>query len=246
MINRELNTLIFWSNRSHPFALRYQKDQLSRWLLGGLIITLGFLLSTLLYFVEVEENRRLHDRVLELETLQKLSQLRDTLPPEPKVDPKIVPIPVPQVTPRPVQIARRVDSPPAIRNQPLLSEFNVECTETACEAAIGLLPKQPGSVDGGLLLILETQIRGIGMGSGETPWRRYLTYPEGNSLNEMNDDLIVTLTRKQFHFVRSLTTKAPFDLGKQLLPTAINLYLFDAEGSILLHERKTLERSEPQ
>ena len=57
-------------------------------------------------------------------------------------------------------------------------------------------------------------------------------------------DALTELARKPFRFTRALQTTATFAIGKLLRPLAVNAYLFDANKTLIHHERKVIEREE--
>ena len=94
-------------------------------------------------------------------------------------------------------------------------------------------------------MILETEIPRIGSAAvGENIRKRYFFHPVKTALDSVTEEMILQAERKPFKFTKALQTSVTFAVGKLLRPLAANVYLFDARGSLVHHERKIVESEE--
>lgn len=129
---------------------------------------------------------------------------------------------------------------------PRVQEFLTDCQEGTCNVQLSLIPSQTGVAQGELLIVLEAEIPRIGTGSASSSVRkRFFTYPGNDPKDELTESQIHTLTRKPFRFAKALQTSTEFSVGEVLRPIAVNLYLYDSQGTLVQHERKPIESGEP-
>lgn len=207
--------------------------------LGVLLLATGFLF----FFRELEINRKLVERVLELETAMILNS--STRPAA--TIPKSVPQAAPQaaIDPRvgtslgrePTALAPVQAIVPARMN-----DLIADCNDKVCDIHTYLIPVAPGTAEGSLALVLEEEISRIGGADPNTPPRRqFVYYPGFTTMEEFDVEKTAALERKHFRFARALPTNVQFPIGKLNQPIAINLYIFDNENNLVHHERKTIE-----
>lgn len=186
------------------------------------------LLLSLFFFREVELNRTLTQKVLELETDNLVVQLQKSRVPFSIKKEVEAPIKEPSVTEIPAS------------NPARLSHLLTNCTADSCEVKVSLIPGQQGVSEGNLLLVLELEVPKIG--SSHTQQRKkYVVYPGIQSLDDFNSENISSLEKKSFRFSKGLQTTAVFQKDKLFIPLAINLYLLDNDNNITLHERRAIE-----
>lgn len=211
-----------------PAAYRIHARQALR--AGSLLLLAGVVgfCGTLLFFRELEVNRRLTERVLDLETREIVAQS------------------ISLATPRTVS-----GTPPATTASPApatagrlarVTDLTLDCEGEGCDATLSLLRGTESPTEGQLLMVLETEIPRIGgIPTAAKTRHRYYFHPPQPSLDELTQNTLVELPRKNFRFARSLNVKAHFSFTKLLRPLAIHAYLFDQGGGLVHHERKSLD-----
>jgi hypothetical protein len=224
----------------NPYAARLNLRKVSRMFLAtGFTLTLASV-GSLLFFRELELNRKLQDRLLELETREKIAAAG----PAPSVPaPRIVAAKEPP--PAEVPIVENDSIVPGMHASggvARIADINAECVADECQVKFAMVPVQPGTAQGQLLVILETEVPRIGTGNPTTQVRkRYFIYPGNEARDELTQSQLVTLPRKPFRCSRALQTSARFKIAKLLRPLAVNIYLFDRKQTLLTHERKVIE-----
>ena len=228
------------------------------------------LILSLLFFRELDRNQALEDRMLELETDKKLTQV---------VPPRNEPAPTQSARSEAVrsEITRNTQSatstepadesakdnaaanhPPILAAASIAAEdvqlkpvtakiadLSTECIEENCTVKLSLIPNSSGVAQGELLLILETEVPRIGATSNTTEVRkRYYLYPGLTNRDELDPSRVNDLEKKSFRFSHGLQTTANFPIGKLFRPIALNIYLFDANQAVILHERRVIETEE--
>ena len=230
---------------STPYAVKINVKRLI-----GLLCLLGMsigaaMLGSLLFFRELEVNRKLTEKVLSFETataLRSALEQREAQPVTPAPEAKEgEPVSQPrQVAAAPTQTAPVVSKTTA---QARIAALSTTCNEQGCGARLSMVPSGTGPVSGQLLIVLETEIPRIGTGNPTSSVRkRFFIYPGNLTQDELEANQIPKFTRKRFRFTRALTTTANFPVGKLLRPLAMNVYLFDSEGNRTHHERRVIEK----
>lgn len=215
------------------------------------------LLTSLLFFKELETNRKLEETVLKYETSLKLAeQLRsfqrsttnDTpsvAPPTPKaidnaptIDEQTEGQELPRLTTTPTSPPQRIVAS--------LTNLNIKCEPQQCVSKISLMPSTTGLAEGSLLLVLETEIPRIGTSTPTSNIRkRYFIYPGNTTRETLTPKELTTLPHKSFKLTRALPVIATFKFEKFLNPIALNLYLFDSKGNTIRHVRQPLDERMP-
>ncbi|MBI1859697.1 MAG: hypothetical protein HYR96_02110 [Deltaproteobacteria bacterium] len=235
-----------------PQAYRVTMRRLysAAWILG--LILLGLSFGCLLFFRELEINRKLSERVLELETALTLSSTtRATSPIAPAPQAPAIMENATEAGPSREPTAATVAVPApvtqAIQTVPAkMSELFWECNDGICDIRTYLIPAAPGTAEGSLALVLEEEISRIGGADPNIPARRqFVYYPGFTAMEEFDAEKTGALEKRHFRFARALPTNVQFNIGKLNQPIAINLYIFDAEDNLVHHERKPLTGSEP-
>lgn len=241
-----------------PYAARVALNRLSLYLIGATVAYAFTVMGTLLFFRELEINRKLQEHVLKLESEKRLYQsypLPDRLlssAPTTATAEETGNSPSTRVArhERTVAHAAPVEKPKvegAVADAIVarINDLRVECAEDNCSIRLGMVTSQPGTAVGRLLLVLETEVPRIGGANPSTPLRkRYFFYPGNSARDEMDPNQLGTLEQKAFRFNRVLQTNTVFKMGKLLRPLAINAYVFDSEKQLLQHERKVIESEE--
>ena len=232
-----------------PYAVRLNSRQLIRALVA-LGLTLFFaIVGTLLFFRELEINRKLMDRALRAEVREELTE---ALSPT-----RSVSLAVAAPTRAPTQIASTADDTddgktnaahaavPSPTVAAKVGELTADCDGDTCEADVAIVPTASGVAKGQILIILEAEIPRIGAANPDGQIRkRYFLYPSGQSRDDLDQASLSQLPAKAFRFTRALHTHADFDMGKLLRPLAVNVYLFDSEKNVVAHERKAIDTEE--
>jgi len=254
--------VLIHSGQGVPFALRLNVRKLSGWVLTVSFTFIATAVGTLLFFRELEINRKLEEQLLVFQTKEKLVSL-GTAPTRPLPGPGSLisgTPPTPAVTaPVPEPTAERTTSAlasagisaaptepaPVAAVAARLGDLGVECFEEECSVRIAMVPTRTGTAQGELLMVLETEVPRIGTGNPTTQVRkRYFLYPGNTTRDELPEEALPEIQRKTFRFTRGLQTTATFTIGKLLRPLAVNVYLYDHEKNLIHHERKAIEREE--
>lgn len=199
------------------------------------LVTVAFAISivgTLLFFRELEINRKLAEEVLALRLKDKMFRTAGSTAvkaPDALVNAQAAQVEVPP---------KNVETSISAR----LSDLAVECTDGSCTAKVSMVPVKAGVATGTLLMVLETEVVRIGSGSSSGPLRkRFFIYPQNSTRDVLDESTLSTLPKKPFHFSRALQTSNTFNIGTLVRPLALNLYIFDANDTVVHHERKAIE-----
>lgn len=231
---RELEIQIRAPGRA-PYSFRLTTHEL---ILGLSVVGTLWLFTatgTLFFFREVEINRKVMEKVLELETGLLLNVPNRSLiaQPEVKIEPEK------ELIREPTAVTSEIS--PELTVNAKLHELIAECSETSCTVSTILTPASHGIAKGSLSMVLEAIVPRIGGADPNAPNRaQFIYYPGLEVLDQFDPEKAVTLQKRQFKFSRALPTRVEFTIGKLHRPIAINLYLFDASNNLIGHERKTL------
>lgn len=251
--------VLIHSGQGVPFALRLNVRKLSGWVLTVSFTFLATGIGSLLFFRELEINRKLEEQLLVFQTKEKLVSL-GTAPARPLPGPGslISGTPPTPAAPAPEPTTERTTSAlasagPSVPVEPAavtavaarLGDLAVECFEEECQVRLAMVPTRTGTATGELLMVMETEVPRIGTGNPTTQVRkRYFLYPGNTTRDELPDEALNEVQRKPFRFTRGLQTTATFTIGKLLRPLAVNVYLYDHDRNLIHHERKAIEREE--
>ncbi len=234
-LNRSVSITIQTLGQSAPpYAARVDVRQVSRYLTFGAIFMAVTSAGTLLFFREMEINRRLQEHVLRLETERGL----------------YVAHPLPQAPTR--SAAEAVSHPVAVEetsNAPAssaarINELRADCAEGVCSVKLAMSTVRPGTAAGQILFVLETEVPRIGATNPNTPVRkRFFLSPGESAQDELDPNQLSSLEQKPFRFSRALQTTSTFQVGALLRPLAVNVYVFDEQKNLLLHERKPIAQA---
>lgn len=209
-------------------------------IVGTGLVVVGLLFAgTLLFFRELEINRRLEERVLELRTNEKIAKLLATTPAVPFV------AQVPKVAPAaPIETAEVPELSAAVTVAARVSDTRITCGEGFCDAAVHLIPTAAGTTHGSLLLVLETELPHIGTAAtaqpGQVERRVFHFYPTAPTQETFEKEEWKKATKKEFHFSRALTTKHQFQFDTVLKPLRLLIYVFDADAGLIQMEERTI------
>jgi hypothetical protein len=222
----------------HAFRLDVRAASLIVLMVSSLLLI--SLCGSLLFFRELEINRKLVDRVLELEISEKLANLNSLS--------NTLVTRMPTGTAITTGEAIHKDTPettPATNaaeaTKARVGLLNVECASESCSVSLSLVPTEPGLVRGSLLVVLETEIPRIGTAKASAIRERYFIYPGETSMDEVSQEALLKIPGKIFHFSKGLQSTVEFNIGGLLRPLAVNVYLFDTEHNLIQHERKVIE-----
>ena len=229
------------------FRVTMRRVVAALWIVG--LGIMGLLFGFLFFFRELEINRKLSERVLELETTLALNA---TVRPTAPIMPAPVSTPVPPSRAAPAESfnetaterepAAVVPPAPSHTVPARMSELFSECNDGVCDIRTYLIPTAPGTAEGSLALVLEEEVSRIGAADPNMPARRqFIYYPGFTTMEDFDAEKTASLEKKHFRFARALPTNVQFNVGKLNQPIAINLYIFDAEDNLVHHERKTIE-----
>ena len=244
-LNRSLSFVLQagHSGTSSPYAARISITRLSTYLVGTAVVVAVMAMGTLLFFRELETNRKLQERLWRLEAEKRLYQSY------PLPERLLAAAPTAPATAAPVDKTAAADKAKADAAGEVVARINdlrAECAEDNCSIRLGMVTAQPGTAVGQLLLVLETEVPRIGGSNPTAPVRkRFFLYPGNNARDELDPNALATLDQKPFRFNRTLQTNTVFKMGKLLRPLAVNAYIFDAQKAIIQHERKVIESEEP-
>jgi hypothetical protein len=191
-----------------------------------------------MFFRELEINKKLESRVLDLETQKQLSDLMLSVSREIAQSSKAVPTAFSASKESP--IIRKSSSGVSIKTR--IDDVQLDCNEGTCTVSVGLMNNSAGTTQGEILLVLEAEIPRIGTANTAQPVRkRFFFYPNGEPQDDLDPEQIPTLPRKSFRLINFLRVTAPFKMNKLLRPLSLNAYLYDSQNNLIQHERKALE-----
>lgn len=202
------------------------------------------IIGSLLFLREIEINRNLQEKILELQLKDKLNKLvlKQTVntPPIKTTATSEVVAPVEStVTP---EISAPVVTAAAQTKNPKIGEILVEREEKSCLVRVSLVPNKAGLSDGYLLVILETEVPKIGTHTAQTQIRkRFYFYPSGKNQDDFDMKSVQGLEKKYFQFSKVLQTQISFNIGKFIKPIAANIYLYNQDKTLVQHIRKQIE-----
>lgn len=123
-----------------------------------------------------------------------------------------------------------------------LGSLSSECQTSNCVVKIELLPAGNGISQGELLIVLETEVPRIGSrGISIQQRKQFILYPGYYSREELNNSDISVLEKRPFKFSKTLNASLNFKVTKLLRPLAVNVYLFDSRKNLTHHERKPID-----
>lgn len=249
-------TLIVDRGEGEPVTIRIAVRQLERALALVCTVFLCLGAGSLLFFREVSQNRVLSDRLLSLELSRSLAvntpanaqqhaaaqAAATTTAPSPTGGAATVSA----LVTAPREVAEQTSTPATTNDASAkLTGMYPECQEGVCRLRYSLGTSHPGTAQGHVLVVLETSLARIGIAAPDAPSRkRFLVYPGNRSFDAVDDSLLAGLDGSRFQFTKSLQAVAEFNVGKTLLPLALNLYVYGKNGELLRHERRSLESGE--
>ncbi len=248
-LNRSLSFILQTENTdgSSLIAARISIAKLSAYLTGAAIAALATVTGTLLFFRELEINRKLQEHVLRLESEKRLYQTYPLPTRAPAETVQTAPIkkgaiPVVEAVVPPKEVE---STAPEVFAR--INELRTECSEEECSIKTGMVTTQQGTAVGALLLVLETEVPRIGSASPNAPVRkRFFIYPGNAAKDELDPNTLPVLEHKAFRFSRVLQTNTVIKMGKFYRPLAINAYVFDPDKTLLQHERRTIESEDSE
>ncbi len=244
-LNRSLSLVLQSGQTAEgtPYAARISLTRLSNYLVGGALVFAVTVFGTLLFFRELEMNRKLQEQVLKLESERRL-YLAFPLPERMLAQVNPLPVSAPLTVAKP-DSTPKTDTAATGESIARINDLRMECNDEECSIKLGMVTSQPGTAVGQLMLVLETEVPRIGGANPATPVRkRYFVYPGNTAKDELDPNQLGTLAQKSFRFTRALQTSNVFKMGKLLRPLAINAYIFDSEKTLLQHERRVTDSEE--
>lgn len=256
--NRSVSILLHaGSGEPLAFRLNLRKAYLFLVVVSGIFLTL--ILGTLLFFRQLEVNRKLTDALLD-------STVREKILAENAVSARVEPLAMKSVSAVAVsgeaigQGTRTVASAPAVPGvkEPAVSpsakpaapspvrvrvsEVTFDCASGRCNVRLVLVPTASTAIEGSLLVVLETEIPRIGTARATSnSQKRFFIYPGYQSKDELDLKEINHLEGKGFKMSRALNTNVDFQFGELLRPLAVNIFVFDSAKNLVLHERRQID-----
>jgi hypothetical protein len=241
-------SVLLHSGQGEPLALRVNLKKTYLFLASLSAIFIGLVLGTLLFFRQLENNRKLREALLE-------SHLREKILADTAKSAQLIPVAVAVGSPgdtRDVASAPAVETSPEQKaNAPVssvrarISEVNSECAAGRCNVRLVVVPTGSTIVEGSVLVVLETEIPRIGTARAtSSSQKRFFIYPGYHSKDELDLKSVGHLETKNFKMSRALNTNVDFQFGELLRPLAVNIFLFDNAKNLILHERRQIELGE--
>lgn len=238
-LKRHLYVLVH-SGTGTPYAFQLNLQQLTSAVVMTALVFAGMLLGSLMFFRELELNRKLQDQLLDLETREKLAQMLPTNAPAtntPAANRATAAVAAPATETENGE--ERAVSATAGR----LSELAVDCQRGRCGVKLSLMSNGAASAEGQLLIVLEAEVPRIG--SANTPGtavrKRFYIYPGELNRDELDQTAVNQLERKSFRFSHVLQTNVTFEIGKLMRPLAVNAYVYDKDRTLVQHERRAID-----
>jgi hypothetical protein len=249
-LNRSLSLILQTESTdsgSTLFAARISLARLSAYLTGAAIAYVVSVLGSLLFFRELEINRKLQEHVLRLESEKRLYQTYPLPTRAPAETAQAIPTKkgsIPQISAA-VPPKETENSAPEVFAR--INELRIECSDEECSIKTGMVTTQQGTAVGELLLVLETEVPRIGSAAPNAPVRkRFFIYPGNAAKDELDPNSLSGLEHKAFRFSRVLQTTTVLKMGKFFRPLAINAYVFDPDKTLLQHERRTIDNEDSE
>jgi len=247
-------SVLLHSGSGDPLALRIdlKKTYLVVGVLSGVLLALA--VGTLLFFRELESNRELQDRLLEVSLKERI--LHDSIKwnseaktPAPLNETAAIPR---EVTTEAKTESRETGKPETLIAKPApaavrarVAEVVTDCASGRCAVRLVLVPASSATVEGSLLVVLETEIPRIGTARAtSSSQKRFFIYPGYQTKDELDLKEINRLTGKPFKMSRAVNTNIDFQFGELLRPLAVNVFILDAEKNMVHHERRAIEGGE--
>lgn len=223
------------SGTGAPFAFQLNLPQLTSALVATTLVFGGTLLGSLLFFRELELNRKLQDQLLELETREKIAAL---LPQAAMTGARSAASTTDATA---TDTADRTTSSAA--NAGRISELAVDCQRGKCGVKLSLMSNGSANAEGDLLVVLEAEVPRIGSAAtpGTAMRKRFYIYPGDLNRDELDQTGLNALERKSFRFAHALQTTVNFELGKLMRPLAVNAYVYDKDHALVQHERRAID-----
>lgn len=224
--------VVIHHNDQKPLAIRTQTQPVISFVLVFSILFLFFFTGTLCFFRELEINRKLSDRILELELSERVQKLLTHQ----------IPITIQKSSSASAAETGNNIIPAKPTQIPKLGDIQVEQSGETSWVKLSLLPNGIGLAEGQLLVVLETEVPKIGTHTAQNSSRKkYFIYPNGKALDQLNSGELQEFEKKRFQFSKLLQTQIDFKIGKFLKPVAANVYLYDKEDNLIQHVRKQFE-----
>jgi len=216
--------LLFGGRTGSPRAFRIETKKLWAIFLCFFSIFSIAVLGSLLFFRELEINRKLKEKVLSFELQETLSR---TNPPVAET--------------ASAAVAQGLSTEVSAR----MEDLSVECIAKKCSVRTTIVPTATGLATGQIIVVLETEIPRIGLGNANARIRkRFFIYPGSLQKDELDPNLLAKLQQKPFRLSRALQTTTDFEIAQLLRPLAANVYLFAPDRTLLQHERRVIETTE--
>ena len=216
-------------------------------LMAGTLTLFILFAGTLLFFRELEINRKLLERLLVLETTGMLAARRapasEPVQPAPAlVAPKVIHLPPTEAVTAPETTGASV---PLASSRPRLRDVAVECGPARCNARVTILAdnRQGGlaGAEGSLVAALELEVPRTEAGSGHGARKTFIVYPGMQAESGFTAESAQGIEGKPFRVARALVTQLAFDVPEVLRPVALQVYVFDQDRILVQHKRRTIE-----
>lgn len=246
-------SILLHTGSGDPFALRlHLRKTLSLLLLLSttlLVLSVG----TLLFFRELEVNRKLRESLLEVSLQERI--LKESLARHQKPENRslVAQSPGATVESAATPAARVISTEPKTGSatpatssvRARVAEVGTECAAGRCSVRLVIVPTVSATVEGSLLVILETEIPRIGTARATSSLqKRFFIYPGYQSKDELDLKEVNRLEGRHFKMSRALNTSVDFQHGELLRPLAVNVFIFDDEKNLIHHERRAIESAE--
>ncbi len=243
-------SVLLYSGMGDPYALRINLRQTYMLVASMCGLFLLLLMGTLLFFRELESNRELQEQLV-IATLQgKILTESIKVQGESAATAAVTSLAVRDVTADSKEEAPATPPPVVGSKTPVnvharVAEVGTDCASGKCSVRLVLVPTGSSAVEGGVLVVLETEIPRIGTARAtSSSQKRFFVYPGYRSVDELNLKEVNRFEVKKFKMSRALNTNMDFQFGELLRPLAVNVFIFDTEKNLVQHERRVIDSGE--
>ncbi len=258
LTTRKFLQVLVYNGHGAPYALRLDVPRILSFL-SLFIALLGLLfLGTLMFFREYEISRLFQERILALEVSGKhklANEVATVVPPPAAASSGPAPASIPVVPPVGVVASAPAPAAPAMTTEPApvglpafspvrarLTDLGMECKDKQCAVTVSMVPSRPGSAQGKLLLVLETQVKRIGTATHtDQTIKRFIVYPGFEELDAVSPATLANFDGKPFKFSSALQSSVTFFVGQSLMPVGLDAYVYDTNGQLVTHRRRDAE-----
>lgn len=242
-------SVLLYSGSGDPYALRINIRQTFLLVTSMCGLFLLLMIGTLLFFRELESNRELQEQLVVANLQGKILTESIRVQGESAATAAVTSLAVRDVT---ADSKEEVAAQPSVATAKTpvnvharVAEVGTDCASGKCSVRLVIVPTGSAAVEGGILVVLETEIPRIGTARAtSSSQKRFFIYPGYQSKDELDLKEVNRFEFKKFKMSRALNTNVDFQFGELLRPLAVNVFVFDTEKNLVQHERRVIDSGE--